>query len=253
MRLPDFIIAGAPRAGTTWLCRLLERHPEIGLAQPVAPEPKFFLLDSLYEQGLSFYADRWFGGLPQRIVGEKSTNYLENSMVAGRIARGVPRVKLIFVLRDPVERAFSNYRWSRMNGLETASFADAIATETTRPTPPAWRHARPFDYISRGEYARLLRPWFDLFDATCILLLRFDDIVKTPRHVARQAHEFLGAAARPDDATDLPAINGADQGGLGIAEGETLARHFQAHDIALANMTGLDISGWRSQRAMQPA
>ena len=88
MRLPDFIIAGAPRSGTTWLYSLLERHPDVYVAKPVTPEPKFFLVDSLYERGLEFYSKTWFAPAPSgAMAGEKSTNYLESAPAAERIAR----------------------------------------------------------------------------------------------------------------------------------------------------------------------
>jgi len=59
---PTFLIAGAPRSGTTWLYHLLDRHPEVYMAKPVRPEPKFFLVDELYERGLQHYIDTWFAG-----------------------------------------------------------------------------------------------------------------------------------------------------------------------------------------------
>src|SRR5262245_35557105 len=57
---PTFLIAGAPRSGTTWLYHLLDRHPQIYMARPVRPEPKFFLVDELYDRGWQFYVDTWF-------------------------------------------------------------------------------------------------------------------------------------------------------------------------------------------------
>ena len=64
LRLPGFIVGGAPRCGTTWLWHALQRHPDIEMAQPVRPEPKFFLHDSLFEKGLAHYSKTWFDALP---------------------------------------------------------------------------------------------------------------------------------------------------------------------------------------------
>ncbi len=112
MRLPEFIIGGAPRSGTTWLYELLDRHPDVHMAKPVKPEPKFFLRDDEYGKGLEYYANRWFADVEDgKIAGEKSTDYLESPSAAARIARDLPHVKLIFVLREPVARAYSNYLW----------------------------------------------------------------------------------------------------------------------------------------------
>src|SRR5438270_315540 len=104
-RLPDFIIAGAPRSATTWLYVLADKHPEIAMAKPMRPEPKFFLVDSLYQRGLDHYGANWFDGLQKnRILGEKSAKYLESPLVAQRIYQTLPQVKLIDALRD--ERTF---------------------------------------------------------------------------------------------------------------------------------------------------
>ncbi|HXD73859.1 MAG TPA: sulfotransferase, partial [Vicinamibacterales bacterium] len=97
MRLPEFIIGGAPRSGTTWLYRLLDRHPDVRMAKPLSPEPKFFLRDDEYAKGLRYYSDRWFADVDaSKVAGEKSTDYLENATAASRIARDLPRVRLIF-------------------------------------------------------------------------------------------------------------------------------------------------------------
>src|SRR5437773_5780230 len=133
MKLPDFIIGGAPRSGTTWLYELLDRHPEVYMAKPVRPEPKFFLVDELYERGIQHYFDTWFAGAAAyAAAGEKSTNYLESAAAAERIARDLPSVKLVFILREPAHRAYSNWMWSRMNGMETDDFEIALAQEDQR-------------------------------------------------------------------------------------------------------------------------
>lgn len=195
--LPAFIIAGAPRSGTTYLYNLLDHHPEIYLAKPRAPEPKFFLVDEEYAKGLDYYSDRFFSvSSPDAIRGEKSANYLESAVVAERIFQHLSNSKLIFVLRDPVERAFSNFLWSTRNGHETLSFADAIAQEAVREScyAPAVRFARPFSHISRGLYAKLLQPYLRLFPREQIKIVLHDDIVADPACVAADLMAFVGAA-----------------------------------------------------------
>jgi hypothetical protein len=210
VRLPDFIIGGAPRAGTTWLYELLDRHPDVYMAKPLKPEPKFFLRDDLYAKGLGHYSQTWFAGAESgRVAGEKSTDYLESGQAAARIARDLPQVKLVFILREPVDRAYSNYLWSRMNGLETESFADAIRLEEQRDRelPERWRFTRPFSYFSRGLYADLLEPYVNRFMEHQVLVVRYEDIRERPAELVGSLHRFLGVAARPTDAAGLGVIN----------------------------------------------
>src|SRR5262252_6641269 len=210
MRLPDFIIGGAPLAGTTWLDELLDRHPGVHMAKPLKPEPKFFLRDDEYAKGLPYYSERWFAGVdPAKMAGEKSTDYLESPEAAARIARSLPHVKLIFILREPVSRAYSNYCWSKMNGLETEDFATALRLEEQRERelPEKWKFTRPFSYFSRGLYADLLEPYFNRFMDHQLLVTRFEDIIERPKALAESVQRFIGVEARPQDADGLGVVN----------------------------------------------
>lgn len=250
MRLPDMIIAGAPRCGTSWLYELADRHPGIEMARPRSPEPKFFLDDAVYARGLDYYSNTWFRNIAaDKVAGEKSTNYLENSLAASRIAEHLPGVKLIFMLRDPVERAYSNYRWSRMNGIEEEVFERAMELELAgaREVPEHLRYARPFAYLERGLYARLLAPWFERFPRGHILCLRFEDIVAGGRDVARSLHAFLGVAERPGDADALGVVNPAadDEGaGMSAAVRARLEDFYAEPNRELRALLGEDFPGW---------
>lgn len=209
-RLPDFIIAGAPRSGTTWLSVLALRHPQIAMAEPMAPEPKFFLVDELWQRGVDYYSKTWFDPLPAgRVLGEKSTNYLESLEAAERISRALPRAKLIFVLRNPVDRAYSNYLWSRQNGLERETFERALALEELRErdVAPQMRYARPHAYFSRGLYAEHLARFFARFPREQILVLRHEEILVCPEDIASVFQRFVGVADISGLARDLGPIN----------------------------------------------
>jgi hypothetical protein len=212
MRLPDFIIGGAPRSGTSWLYAVADRHPEVAMAKPLVPEPKFFLRDELYARGLSYYSAMWFEGLkPGTTAGEKSTNYLESAVAAERIHQCLPEVRLVFVLRNPIDRAFSNYLWSRQNGLEDESFELALDREEDRERTlsDSLRYARPHALVSRGLYADHLLPYFDRFSRDQILVLRYEDIGTAPGSVAESLHRFLGVSPRARDGEDQGALNAA--------------------------------------------
>ena len=184
------------------------------MARPVTPEPKFFLVDRLYEKGLTYYSETWFAGAgPGQKAGEKSTDYLESAAAADRIASDLPDTRLIFMLREPVERAYSNYRWTRMNGLEREDFETALRLEDDRERtlPEALRFARPYSYYSRGVYADLLQRYFDRIDRRRILVSKFEDIAERPSELLTQVHAFLGVVPRPGDADNLGVVNPSER------------------------------------------
>jgi len=220
------------------------------MARPITPEPKFFLVDEIYERGLPYYSSTWFDPLPAgKRYGEKTTNYLESPTACERIARDLPDVRLIFLLRDPVERAHSNYLWSMRNGFETEPFGRALELEGSRERelPPERRYSRPHAYFSRGLYAGLLRPWFARFPRENISVLRSEDISSTPREIARSLCEFVGVAARPDLADGLGQINAARPEGsppIDPAVRAALEERYRRPDDDLAELLGPTFAGW---------
>ncbi len=112
--LPDFICIGAQRAGTTWLYQCLKEHPAVFV--PEKKEVRFF--NYQYSEGLDWYRSHFEGHQPGQILGELTPDYHRQAEAIDRIAKDVPGVKLVYVLRDPVARAYSQYSLY----LETDSF-----------------------------------------------------------------------------------------------------------------------------------
>lgn len=250
---PDFIIAGAPRSGTTWLYHLLDRHPQIFMNKPIKPEPKFFLIDEIYETGLEHYLKKYFPNAPkEKMWGEKSTNYLENSVAATRIYENLPGIKLIFILRHPVDRAFSNYLWSRMNGLEQEDFATAIEQEDVRlrNLPKDWKYSRPYDYFARGLYVKHLRPYFDLFSQDQILVLKFEDISIDPEKLTARIHQFLGVQVQPLDWQGLGIINPSRKDDIELPAElrEKLNERYSESNRELGELLGADFEVWNAKQ-----
>jgi hypothetical protein len=218
------------------------------MARPLKPEPKFFLVDHVYAKGLTFYADTWFAAAGPRLAGEKSTDYLESAAAAERIARDVPGVKLVFILREPAERAYSNYLWSRMNGLETEDFETALRLEAAREKelPERLRFARPFSYFSRGLYADLLAPYLQRFAREQMLILRFEDIRVRAGELAERLHRFLGVSPRSEDVDGLGVVNPSEKDGMALDEAlrrDLLARYADPNR-RLAAVLGPDFELW---------
>jgi hypothetical protein len=220
------------------------------MAEPMVPEPKFFLVDELWQRGVDYYSTTWFDRLPAgRILGEKSTNYLEAPKVAKRISHVLPRVKLIFLLRNPVDRAYSNYLWSRQNGLETETFERALALEEQRDLDlaPKMHYARPHAYFSRGLYAEHLARFFVRFPRAQMLVLRHEDVAARPESVAADFHRFLGIAELPETALALGRINAAEfarREPLSPSLRRRLAERYRAANANLVNLLGPDFELW---------
>jgi hypothetical protein len=248
MRLPDFLIGGAPRSGTTWLYRALDRHPAVYMAKPAKPEPKFFLVDHLYARGLEYYSRTWFEDAPPgRVAGEKSTDYLESAAAAERIARDLPNARLVFILREPVDRAYSNYRWTRMNGLETEDFETALRLEDKRELPERLKFTRPYSYFSRGLYADLLQPYFDRVDRDRILVLKFEDLADRPSEQLVRLQSFLGVAPRPEDADGLGIVNPSERNETDQIPAhviEDLRERYRPSNEKLSRLLGPDFEVW---------
>ena len=159
------LVIGAQRSGTTYLYRLLDEHPEVAMARPARPEPKFFLDSQRYARGLAWYRQTYFDGRTANLLGEKSTSYIESPEAARRAASLLGPAHVVAVLRDPVARAISNWQFSVASGLETRALDAALAQnlEGAATWDPAQTSVSPFAYLERGRYVDHLQPWHEQF------------------------------------------------------------------------------------------
>jgi len=169
-------------------------------------------------------------------------------VAASRIHEHLPDVRLVFILREPGRRAYSNWAWSRMNGMETEDFETALAREDERERnlDPKLRFARPHAYFSRGLYAEMLRPYFDLFPRQQVLCLKFDSIIREPGALAGRLHRFLGVAPRPEDAEALNVVNPSEDTGepMPARVRERLRERYAAANRALVDLLGPEFEAW---------
>jgi hypothetical protein len=248
--VPDVVIGGAPRSGTTFLCELLAKHPQIYVARPFIPEPKVCLVS--HPAGdielLQRYAE-YFEPAPEGCVKvEKTSNYFENDLARDRLTHLLPRAKFIFVLREPVARAYSNWLWSRKNGLEALRFDEAVALEGHRasPLPPERVHARPFDYMSRGRYGTLAGAWIDAIGRERIGFWLFERVIADPEQFVAELQDFLGVERRRWYDLQTGRINGSDGDAAELDRDlEARLREQIAPEVRrLADVAGLDVTVW---------
>ena len=157
-------------------------------------------------------------------------------------------MKLIFLLREPVSRAYSNYLWSKMNGLETEDFATALRLEEQRERelPDRLKYTRPFSYFSRGIYADLLEPYFSRFMDHQLFIGRYEDIAECPATVADAVQRFIGVTPRPSDADGLGIVNPSRRDTSGLADDvrRGLEERYQEPNRRLAILLGSTFPMW---------
>lgn len=245
------MIAGAQRCGTTFLYHLLDRHPEIQMAKPVRPEPKYFLGEEAANGSLADYRSACFSPLRAcRMRGEKATSYLERPEVAARVRAVIPEAKLLFLLRDPVDRAISNYWFSVQHGIEHLPIAEAFGeSEERRPYSRERFSVSPFAYIRRGRYAEDLESYRRLFPDANLKLVSFERLVANVDRELASILDFLGlppaAAAAVDrlDRNEAPRRHEID-----AALRRSLAKRFVESNRALVQNFGFDVGAWPSAR-----
>lgn len=197
MRQNALFIIGAQRSGSTYLFHLLDEHPEISLVKPVRPEPKTFLSDASLVSSLDEYFDRYYGSVGSKVkyIGEKTTSYLESVEAARRIHACCPEARLLVILRNPVDRAHSNYRFSVENGIENVSFRKALAVETERLQNTTYRTSvNPYAYRTRGEYARYLAPYLSIFTKNQVRICILEELLEDRSNLA-DMYTWLGVEA----------------------------------------------------------
>lgn len=188
--LPNVFIAGAQKSGTTTLHRLLESHPQ-AYTPADRQEIHFFDLEDNFRRGVDWYRSLFAGWNGEAVIFQTSPMYIYRPEVPARIAETCPEARFIFILRNPVERAYSHYWHEIRAGSERLSFEDALAREPDRLRrgPAAQRR---FSYVDRGRYAAQLSRFFDQFPRERIQVHLTEDLKADPVAVARPMTEFLG-------------------------------------------------------------
>lgn len=242
-QLPDFIIIGTQRGGTTSLYRYLTEHPEVGAA--FRKEVHFF--DRYFDKGMDWYRAHFplQGEFP--IVGEASPYYLFHPEAPARIAAAVPAARFIALLRNPVDRAHSQYHHKLKRGLETLTFEQALEQEGARlsvsndPVGLPWRH---HSYTARGLYAEQLRRWLDRFPRERLLIIKSEEFFAQPEAILHQTQAFLGLP--PQTPSDFKAYHMAEYPAMDAATRRRLAEYFAPYNRQLYELVGRDL-GWEHE------
>lgn len=206
--LPDFLIIGGQRCGTSSLYYYLTEHPSIVAAS--TKETHFF--DEHFAKGLAWYQAQFPTSMQKSyvenifkrgfITGEGTPYYILYPHTPRRVAEILPKAKIIALLRNPVDRAYSQHWIELRGGFETLSFEEAIKSEEERLAGEldkmmqdetyysfGYRH---HSYLTRGRYIEQLERWLNYFPKGQILVLKSEDLYSNPTAVLKQTFEFLG-------------------------------------------------------------
>lgn len=247
---------GAQKAGTTSIYRWLRDHPQI-----VARNKEIGYFSQQYWRGQDWYR-RHFPSVEAReefmaehgrplLSGEVTPEYMLDPRTPWRMARLIPDVRLIVSLRDPVDRAYSQFQMNRLRGIEPIeSFDEALALEDPRftagqngargkdLTSREWTH-----YLRRGRYAEALSRWFTVFPREQFCILSLDDLAREPERSAARLESFLGLAPHPRGGLEV--LHAGAYPPLQAATRAALMEYFRPYNRQLYDLLGRDF-GWES-------
>jgi Sulfotransferase domain len=229
--LPDFLVIGGQRCGTTSLHSYLAAHPRVRAA--TGKELQYLSLH--YGRGERWYRGHFPAPSPGVVSFEASPLYLFHPLAPERAAATLPDGRYIALLRDPVERAWSHYLHTRSYGQEPFGFTAALAAEEARlATPDGFRR---YSYAARGRYAEQLSRWLRHVPRERLLVLRSEDLYADPAAVYARVLRFLGLDAFTP-AEFAVHTRRVDRGGPPPEAARFLRDYFAPHNARLADLLG---------------
>jgi hypothetical protein len=237
---PDFNIIGTQRGGTTSLFHYLAEHPSIG--RSLRKEVHFF--DRYYDKGMRWYLAHFPLRGEYPVVGEASPYYLFHPDTPQRIQAALPNTKFIALLRNPIDRAYSQHQMMTRRGIETLPFEEALAAENERlsrsdnPLSLLWRH---HSYIRRGLYVDQLQRWYDIFPREQIQVIKSEDFYAEPTRILHELCTWLGVVPWAPD--NLKQYNQSNYSDMNPDTRQALAEGFAPYNQRLYELIGRDF-GW---------
>ena len=240
----DFILAGAQKSGTTALHYFLEKHSNVTMGNQ--QEIHFFDDEAMFVSQVDYeQLHKHYPALaPSTIAGDCTPSYIYYEPAAERIWQYNPKIKLLVLLRNPVERAFAHWNMQRFKGREPLDFFDAVREEKTRIAGAPPTEARRFAYVDRGFYALQLERLFKLFPREQVKVVKFEEFKDKQRETLVSIFSFLGLkplrSVRSKDRNIVPYERVMNW------EERIFLYNLFADDIAkLEQMLGWDCSDWK--------
>ncbi len=234
--LPDFVVIGAAKSGTTFFYHLLSRHPHVQPA--IVKEPHYF--DMLFEEGTEWYRrcftqPSWKDGR-MTITGEASPGYIWDPLAPERMAEVIPQARLIALLRNPVDRIYSDYYQKVKNGRETRTFEQVVQAIFENPLRRQ---------LSKGIYVDYLQRWSEFFPREQMLVLKSEEFFERPAETLKVALDFLDLPDWEPEASDLgqKRNTGKYEQEMDPVIRQRLESYFEPYNQRLYDFLGVDF-GW---------
>jgi hypothetical protein len=240
----DFIIAGAQKSGTTALHYFLEKHPNITMGDK--QEMHFFDNEEIFAGPVDYdWLHRRFAPVARStIAGECTPSYLYWKPAIERIWNYNPRIKLLVLLRNPIDRAFGHWNMQRFKGREPLDFLDAVQEERSRIAQTLSVESRRFAYVDRGFYSGQLERVFKFFPKEQVKIIKFEEFQDRKRETLDSIFRFLGVkslrASRDKDRNVVPY-----ERSITAEERKYLCEIFAGEIAKLEQMLGWDCSDWK--------
>jgi Sulfotransferase domain len=194
LRLPDFLIVGAMRSGTSSLSRYLAEHPAVYVAP--RKELHFFDEPDHFQLGVEWYASHFSAAPRGALLGEATQTYMYLPNALERIKQTLPGCRAIALLRDPVDRAYSHYWHNVERGYEPLSFEEAIEAEPQRLDGADLETRLDFSYLDRGRYLVQLERLQRVFGTENLAVLLFEELAQDPHEQFSKVCSFLAVDDR---------------------------------------------------------
>ncbi len=199
MQLPNFFIVGAAKAGTTSLWRYLLQHPDVFMPSDIMYKEPAYFSDIKGIRNLDEYEALFSGVTAEKMIGEASTAYLTSPESPVRIKDKIPKAKIIIMLRNPIDRAYSLYNWMACNGYEPVeSFESALEAEIiNRNGSDTFKHSAPeyyynYLYYHSGLYSEQIRRYLDNFSREQLCFIIFEEFKANVKQEVNKVFAFLG-------------------------------------------------------------
>lgn len=186
-----FFLIGMQRSGTSYFCKKLESHPEVTIAKPFFPEPKFFISNDSHGLTKEEYLNQYFPAKLTKCIGEKSTSYIEYPSSAKAILKLFPDAKFLVLLRNPALRAISNYFFSFNNGLEKRNPNEALTISDLSGKSYKGVSVSPFAYLERGHYFDLLYNFSKEINPNRLKIMLYEELISNDEFFT-EICSFLG-------------------------------------------------------------